>query len=93
MIDVTDKYAVVDIFDTLIILNEASKDLDSLDSSHEKTRRSVVSLGSGEICQDKDISTVSTRSDMTGSLSQERKSQTLRSLSDHLWVLRRTYLK
>ena len=91
MIDVSDKYAVVDIFDTINILNEASKDLDSIDSSTlDKSRRSVVSLGDRESFQD--ISTISTSSDVTG-LSQERKSKTLRSLSDHLWVLRRSYLK
>ena len=90
MIDVTDKYAVADIFDSINILNEASKDLDSLDSGHSSTtRRSVVSLGGDESSQN--ISTVSTRSDVT-SLGQERPSKTLRSLSDHLAVLRRTYL-
>ena len=89
MIDVTDKYAVADIFDSINILNEASKDLDSLDSSHSSARRSVVSLGGEESTQN--ISTISTRSDVT-SLGQQRKSKTLRSLSDHLAVLRRTYL-
>ena len=57
MIDVTDKYAVADIFDSINILNEASKDLDSLDSSQNTSRRSVVSLGGEESCQN--ISTVS----------------------------------
>ena len=89
MIDVTDKYAVADILDSITILNEASKDLDSLDSGDSTTRRSVVSLGGDESCQN--ISSVSTRSDVT-SLGQERKSKTLRSQSDHLAVLRRTYL-
>ena len=89
MIDVTDKYAVADIFDSINILNEASKDLDSLDSSHSSARRSVVSLGGEESSQN--ISTISTTSDVT-SLGQQRKSKTLRSLSDHLAVLRRTYL-
>merc|ERR1719192_284096 len=89
MIDVTDKYAVADIFDSINILNEASLDLDSLDSSLSTTRRSAVSLGGDESCPN--TSTVSTRSDVT-SLGQERKSKTLRSLSDHLAVLRRTYL-
>ena len=92
MIDVTDKYAVADIFDSINILNEASKDLDSLDCSLSTTRRSVVSLGGEETCPNiSTISTISTRSDVT-SLGQERKSKTLRSLSDHLAVLRRTYL-
>lgn len=92
MIDVTDKYAVADIFDSINILNEASKDLDSLDCSHNTTRRSVVSLGGEERGQNiSTISTISTRSDVT-SLGQQRRSKTLRSLSDHLAVLRRTYL-
>ena len=89
MIDVTDKYAVADIFDSINILNEASKDLDSLDSSQNSSRRSVVSLGGEDVCQN--ISTISTKSDST-SLGQQRKSKTLRSLTDHLAVLRRTYL-
>ena len=45
MIDVTDKYAVVEIFDNINILNEASKDLDKLRHPEEdRARRSVVSL-------------------------------------------------
>merc|ERR1719443_2881475 len=46
MIDVTDKYAVVEIFDNINILNEASKDLDKLrdPEGEDRARRSVVSL-------------------------------------------------
>ena len=46
MIDVTDKYAVVEIIDNLNILNEASKDLVSMDTSDsdEKSRKSIISV-------------------------------------------------
>ena len=43
MIDVSGKHAVVEIFDTINILNEVSKDLDSTANCDQ--RRSIISLG------------------------------------------------
>ena len=103
MIDVTDKYAVVEIFDNINILNEASKDLDKLRHPEEDTaRRSVVSLMS---VPDGDVEDGVRKADVSPSSSfpetpykssssgHDTNVRTLRSLSDHLCVLRKTYLR
>ena len=103
MIDVTDKYAVVEIFDNINILNEASKDLDKLRHPEEdRARRSVVSLMS---VPDGDVEDGVRKADVMASTSFPEASykspssghdtnvRTLRSLSDHLCVLRKTYLR
>ena len=98
MIDVTDKYAVVEIFDNINILNEASKDLDKLrhPEGEDRARRSVVSLMSVP-----DVEEGVRKADVLSSPETSSKSssghdtnvRTLRSLSDHLCVLRKTYLR
>ena len=103
MIDVTDKYAVVDIFDNINILNTASRDLDSLQdpatAEADRARRSIVSLMSvpqGD--EDSDIAEVGpevsedeiVKAPFSG---PDTSARTLRSLSDHLCVLRKTYLR
>lgn len=105
MIDVSEKYAVVEIFDTINILNEVSKDLDSTANCDQ--RRSVISLGDLHFqslespLATLDIQTrkFSESSMSSGSSSghqndekQKGNTKTLRSLSDHLCVLRKTYL-
>ena len=98
MIDVTDKYAVVEIFDNINILNEGGKDLVNIEEPNnrlddERGRRSVVSLmaiPNDEVSKD----LPPTKLDLGRSFSnQESNTRTLRSLSDHLSVLRKTYLK
>ena len=97
MIDVTDKYAVVEIFDNINILNEASKDLVNMEEPNkrqddERGRRSVVSLMA--IPNDDVSKDLSSKLDLGRSFSnQETNTRTIRSLSDHLSVLRKTYLK
>ena len=102
MIDVTDKYAVVEIFDNINILNEASKDLDKLRHPEEdRARRSVVSLMS---VPDGDVEDGVRKADVqafsspetpykSSSSGHDTNVRTLRSLSDHLCVLRKTYLR
>ena len=106
MIDVTDKYAVVDIFDNINILNTASRDLDSLQdpatAEADRARRSIVSLMSvPQGGEDNDIvevgpevSEVSEDEIVKAPFSgPDTSARTLRSLSDHLCVLRKTYLR
>ena len=107
MIDVSEKYAVVEIFDTINILNEVSKDLASTANSDQ--RRSIISLGDlHNTSLDYDFSSMEnpSRKSSDSSLSSELSSgsqgqaddkvkgrtKTLRSLSDHLCVLSKTYL-
>ena len=100
MIDVTDKYAVVEIFDNINILNEASKDLDKLRHPEDdpRTRRSVVSLmsvpdGDVEDGVRKTEAPASPETSWKTSSGHDTNVKTLRSLSDHLCVLRKTYLR
>jgi len=129
MIDVTDKYAVVEIIDNLNILNEASKDLVSMDTTNEpdeKSRKSIISVLSVpndvscssigdpvEIipCPNMTIEcefdkepkkrsfSVQETNDLTSSVkncynsSQYSRSVTFRSLSDHLCILRKSFLR
>jgi len=105
MIDVSEKYAVVEIFDTINILNEVSKDLDSTANCDQ--RRSIISLGDlHNTSLDCPFSSLdnptrkSSESSMSsgsssGTQTDEKirgRTKTLRSLSDHLCVLRKTYL-
>jgi len=105
MIDVSEKYAVVEIFDTINILNEVSKDLDSTANSDQ--RRSIISLGDLHntsldyaFASLENPSRKSSDSSMSSELSSgsqadekgKWKTKTLRSLSDHLCVLSKTYL-
>ena len=105
MIDVSEKYAVVEIFDTINILNEVSKDLDSTANCDQ--RRSVISLGdlnypsldsplSSEDNQTRKFSESSMSSGSSSGPHSDEKlkcnTNTLRSLSHHLGVLRKTYL-
>eukprot|EP00092_Neocalanus_flemingeri_P028562 GFUD01031018.1.p1 GENE.GFUD01031018.1~~GFUD01031018.1.p1 ORF type:complete len:284 (-),score=87.93 GFUD01031018.1:111-962(-) len=105
MIDVSEKYAVVEIFDTINILNEVSKDLDSTVNCDQ--RRSVISLGdlhypsldSPLSSLDNPTRKFSDSSMSSGSSSGQQSDEkvkgntkTLRSLSDHLCVLRKTFL-
>jgi len=107
MIDVSEKYAVVEIFDTINILNEVSKDLDNT-AQHDQ-RHSIISLGdlqpasldssfSSEDVTSRKFSESSISSDTSKGNSPidekgKGKTKTLRSLSDHLCVLRKAYLK
>ena len=106
MIDVTDKYAVVDIFDNINILNTATKDLDSLQdpatAEADRARRSIVSLmsvpqgdeGSDIAEAGPEVSEVSAEEIVKAPFSgPDTSARTLRSLSDHLCVLRKTYLR
>jgi len=100
MIDVTDKYAVVEIFDNINILNEASKDLDKLRHPEDdpRARRSVVSLmsvpdGDVEDGVRKTEAPASPETSWKSSSGHDTNVKTLRSLSDHLCVLRKTYLR
>jgi len=105
MIDVSEKYAVVEIFDTINILNEVSKDLDSTANCDQ--RRSIISLGdlhnTSLDCSFSSMENPSRKSSdssmssdcSSGVLAEEKtkgKTKTLRSLSDHLCVLSKTYL-
>jgi len=105
MIDVSEKHAVVEIFDTINILNEVSKDLDSTANCDQ--RRSIISLGDlqhtsldcnfsslGNPSRKYSESSMSSGSS-SGTQPEEKvkgRTKTLRSLSDHLCVLRKTYL-
>jgi len=132
MIDVTDKYAVVEIIDNLNILNEASKDLVSMDTSDsdEKSRKSIISVLS--VPNDVSCSNLGdsvdilpcpdnmTRKCLSDQESKKRSysvqettrvdlpssgkncnynnntshhSRTFRSLSDHLCILRKSFLR
>jgi len=132
MIDVTDKYAVVEIIDNLNILNEASKDLVSMDTSDsdEKSRKSIISVLS--VPNDVSCSSLGdsvdilpcpdnmTRKCLSDQESKKRSysvqettrvdlpssgkhcnynnntshhSRTFRSLSDHLCILRKSFLR
>ena len=100
MIDVTDKYAVVEIFDNINILNEASKDLDKLrHPGEDQARRSVVSLMSepdGDVMdgvRKEVLASPSPETPCKTSSGHDTNARTLRSLSDHLCVLRKTYLR
>jgi len=101
MIDVSEKYAVVEIFDTIHILDEASKDLNC---SAKSNQRSVMSLENDILdcttlsihdCSRKSSETSTSSKSFSGPPSDEKtrgKTKTLRSLSDHLCVLRKTYM-
>ena len=100
MIDVTDKYAVVEIFDNINIINEASKDLDQLQHPEaDGARRSVVSLMTVPESNLEDRTEVPDPYSPTRDTpvktpsSHDTNTRTLRSLSDHLCVLRKTYLR
>ena len=71
MIDVSDRYAVLDLFDNLSLLATASAELER---EQGEGRRSAVSLGE------------------LPSFAPAPHNKTFRSLSDHLCVLRKTYL-
>lgn len=104
MIDVTEKYAVVEIFDTINLLTAASDDLNtSLNTGEDENKiRSVVSLGD-LVTESSNIST-SSPSDVTPrkpsesstssdtSLGSSPVVNTFRSFTDHVSVLTKTYL-
>ena len=105
MIDVSDKYAVVEIFDTINILNKVSLEIDCENQSGS-TMHSFVSLGNITAAESPPLSPhdLATRkssessvasSTSYGSTCEERpmtNAKTLKSLSDHVCVLSKTYV-
>ena len=102
MIDVSDKYAVIEIFDTINIFNKVSLSLDCSDA-YDRDLHTFTSLGNilvdcppTELTRRKasEASSISSNSSSFSS-SEERSSsnvKTLRSISDHVCVLSKTYV-
>ena len=105
MLDVAEKYAVEDIFDTMNLLQQMSQKIqlapiESVDSrTHRLTRRSQSMSQLGTDCVDGALSRRSL-SPMSSKVHQKtpegsgggvRKLNTLKSFSDHLAVLTKTY--
>ena len=109
MIDVSDKYAVVEIFDTINILNKVSLEIDCESGSN---MHSFVSLGNitancgnltaesppmfpHDLATRKSSESSVASSTSYGSTGEERpmtNAKTLKSLSDHVCVLSKTYV-
>ena len=109
MIDVSDKYAVVEIFDTINILNKVSLEIDCESGS---SMHSFVSLGNitancgnltaesppmfpHDLATRKSSESSVASSTSYGSTGEERpmtNAKTLKSLSDHVCVLSKTYV-
>merc|ERR1719189_2074438 len=104
MIDVSDKYAVVEIFDTINILNKVSLEIDC-ESQSGSNMHSFVSLGNitvesphlpdaHNLAARKSSESSVASSASFGSTGEERpvsNVKTLRSLSDHVCVLSKAY--
>ena len=103
MMDVSDKYAVVtEIFDNIAMLDTAARlelgDNGDGTSGTERQRHSLVSMTSIPPCGDQERrSVVSAPSDMVTAhhmvSDMVSTHNTLRSLTDHLSVLRKTYIR
>jgi len=104
MIDVSDKYAVVEIFDTINIFNKVSLEIDCENQSGSNMH-SFVSLGNitsespplpnHDLATRKSSESSVASSTSFGSTCEERpvtNVKTLKSLSDHVCVLSKTYV-
>jgi len=105
MIDVSDKYAVVEIFDTINILNTVSLEIDC-ENQNNSNMHSFVSLGNitavespplppHDLATRKSSESSVASSTSYGSTCEERPMtnvKTLKSLSDHVCVLSKTYV-
>merc|ERR1712203_480895 len=103
MIDVSDKYAVVEIFDTINIFNKVSLEIDC-ENQNGSNMHSFVALGNitaespplpHELATRKSSESSVASSTSFGSTCEERPMtnvKTLKSLSDHVCVLSKTYV-
>lgn len=101
MIDISEKYAVIEMFDTINMLTTASEDLNlSLSSEHDQHIRYTMSLGDlsqesslGVEMSTRKTSHCSSSSSESSVVSSRRVSgNTFRSLTDHFSVLTKNYL-